>query len=41
MEIGDSYGRIGERIAVLKGIGIPQEDQKKSQLTWSLGALRV
>jgi hypothetical protein len=27
MELGDSYGRIGERIAGPKGIGIPLEDQ--------------
>jgi hypothetical protein len=38
MELGDSYGRIGRRIATLKGIGTPQEDQQ-SQLTWTLGAL--
>jgi hypothetical protein len=27
MELGDSYGRIGGRIAGLKGIGTPQEEQ--------------
>jgi hypothetical protein len=40
MELGDSYGRKGGRIAALKGIGTPQEDQQ-SQLTRTLEVLRV
>ena len=32
IELGDSYGRKGGRIAGPKGIGTPQEDQQ-SQLT--------
>ena len=40
MELGDSYRRIGGRIAAPKGIRTPQEDQQ-NQLTWTLGALRV
>ena len=40
MELGDSYGRVGRRIAAPKGMETPQEDQQ-SQLTWILGALRV
>jgi len=39
MEFGNSYGRIGGRIGIAKGIGTPQEDQEY-QLTWMLGALR-
>jgi hypothetical protein len=39
MELGDAYGRIGERTVGLKGIRTPQEDQQ-SQLAWTLGALR-
>jgi hypothetical protein len=39
MELEDSYGRIGGRIATPKGIGTPQEDQQ-NQLTWTLGAFR-
>jgi hypothetical protein len=37
--VGMRGGR-GEGIAALKEIGTPQEDQQ-SQLTWTLGALRV
>jgi hypothetical protein len=40
MELGESYGRIGESISGPKWIGTPQEDQQ-SQLTWSLWALRA
>jgi hypothetical protein len=40
MELGDSYGRIGGRIATPTGILTPQEDQQ-SQLTLTLGALRA
>jgi hypothetical protein len=32
-------GRIGGRIAILKGIGTPQEDQE-NQLTWTFEALQ-
>jgi hypothetical protein len=39
MELGNTYGKIGGRIATWKGIGTPQED-KQSQLTWTLGLLR-
>jgi hypothetical protein len=39
MGLGDSYRRRGGRIAALKGIGTPQEDQQ-SQLTWTLRVLR-
>jgi hypothetical protein len=39
MELGDSYGRIGGRIASPKEIGTPQKDQQ-SQLTWTLRVLR-
>jgi hypothetical protein len=35
MELGDSYGRIGERIMAQKRIGTPHEDQD-SELTWRL-----
>jgi hypothetical protein len=38
MELGETYGKIGGRIAAPKGIGSPQEDQQ-SQLTWTLGDL--
>jgi hypothetical protein len=38
MDLEDSYGRIGERIAGLKRIGTPQEDHR---LNWSLGPLRL
>ena len=37
MELGNSYGRTGGRIAALKGIGTPQEDQQ-TQLTWTLAS---
>jgi hypothetical protein len=50
MELGNSYGRKCGRIAAPEGvptithiysqIGIPQEDQQ-SQLTWTVGALRI
>ena len=36
MGLGDSYRRIGGRIATSKGIGTLQEDQQ-SQLAWTLG----
>ena len=36
----ETYGKGGERIVVLEGIENPQEDQQ-SQLTWTLGALRI
>jgi hypothetical protein len=35
MELGDSYGRIGGRIAVSEGTGTPQQDEH-CQLTWNL-----
>jgi hypothetical protein len=39
MELRDSDGRIGRRIAAPKEIANPQEDQQ-NQLNWMLGALR-
>ena len=36
LELEDSYGKIGERIAAQSEIGTPQEDQQ-NQLTWTLG----
>jgi hypothetical protein len=39
MELGDSYGRIGGRIAGPKEIGILQKDQQ-NQIRWTFGALR-
>jgi hypothetical protein len=38
MELGDSYGRIGGRIAAPKGIGTPQETNR---VNLTLEALRV
>jgi hypothetical protein len=40
MELRNSYGRTGEGMRALKGIGTPHEDQK-GQLTWTLEALRL
>ena len=40
MEIGYSYGRIGGRIVTLNETRTLQEDQH-SQLTWTLGTLRI
>ena len=40
MELGDSYGRVGGRIAGPREIRTPQEDQT-SQLTWILRTLRI
>lgn len=37
--VRDSYGRVGERTEVPKGLGTPQEDQE-SQLAWILEALK-
>jgi hypothetical protein len=39
MDLGDSYGRIGGRIAAPKGIGTLQEEQQ-NLLTWTLRVLR-
>jgi hypothetical protein len=39
MELGNSYGRVGGRVASPKEIETPQEDQQ-SQLTWILGAFK-
>jgi hypothetical protein len=39
MELADSYGKIGGKIAAPKVIGTPQENQQ-NQLIWTLGALR-
>jgi hypothetical protein len=39
MELGDSYGRTGGKIAASKEIGTLQVD-KQSQLNWTVGALR-
>jgi hypothetical protein len=40
IDLGDSNGRIGERIAAPKRIGTPQKDQQ-NQVIWTLGTLRV
>jgi hypothetical protein len=40
MQLGDSYGKIGGRIAGLKGIGTPQKDHQ-SPISWSLLTLRL
>jgi hypothetical protein len=34
MELSDSYGRVGEVLKALKGIGTPQEDQQSQLTLW-------